>query len=163
MTSSEHDYLRQRLALVEEWLEKPDRAFEYAGHGRVRRRTAPVVSRDVDHEREARLLRKLRRRAREGRVLSTLIAWRKQLGKFLWDHRLRHKEMQDAYDAWWALPRYQREDVPQPPQPPAARYVDKEGEPWIIDDRFLALLDDLAERLWIWKHGDDEYEPMAVV
>lgn len=64
--------------------------------------------------------------------------------------------MQDAYDAWWELPHYQRENVPQPPQPPPARYVDNEGEPWIVDDRFLALLDDLAGRLWIWKQDEEE-------
>ncbi len=156
VTSLEHEYLRQRLALVEEWLENPDRAFEYAGHGRVRRRGAPAERRDVDHEREARLLRKLQRRASEGCVLSTLTVWREQLGKFLWDHRQCHKEMQDVYDAWRELPLYQRENTPQPPQPPPARYVDKEGESWIVDDRFLALLDALAGRMRIWKHGEDE-------
>jgi hypothetical protein len=34
--------------------------------------------------------------------------------------------------------------------------VDKEGEPWIIDERFLALLDDLAGRLWIWQQDEEE-------
>ena len=42
------------------------------------------------------------------------------------------------------------------PQPPAARYVDKEGAIWIIDDRFLALLDSLAGRLWIWRQEDED-------
>jgi len=48
------------------------------------------------------------------------------------------------------LPPGERDDVPQPLRPPSARYVDKDGAPWIIDDRFLALLDDLIERLKKW-------------
>ena len=154
--NSEHDYLRQRLALVEEWLANPERAFEYAGEGRVRRRTTPVAKKDIDHEREARLLRKLQRQVREGRVLATVTAWREQLGQFLVEHRRRFKEMQDAYDAWWELPRYRHAELPQPPEPPAARYVDKDGAIWIIDDRFLALLDSLAGRLWMWKQEDED-------
>lgn len=61
-----------------------------------------------------------------------------------------YQEMQDAYDAWWRLPRDERASVPKPPRPPWARYVDLDGAPWIIDDRFLALLDDLVERLQKW-------------
>jgi len=33
---------------------------------------------------------------------------------------------------------------------PAARYLDGDGAPWIIDDRFLVLLDDLVGRLQKW-------------
>jgi hypothetical protein len=58
--------------------------------------------------------------------------------------------MLDAYDAWWELPWYDRQELPRPPRPPATRYVDADGAPWIIDDRFLALLDDLARRLQKW-------------
>jgi hypothetical protein len=37
-----------------------------------------------------------------------------------------------------------------PTKPPPARFIDTHGAPWIIDDRFLALLDDLIERLQKW-------------
>ena len=148
--SSERAFLRQRLALVEQWLANPDREFIYAGKGRVRRRTQSSSQRDITHEREARLLRKLLVRTREGQVLTTLKAWRRQLGEFLTEHRQRYREMQEAHDAWWRLPPYRRESVPRPPRPPSARYVDRDGAPWIIDDRFLALLDDLIERLQKW-------------
>jgi hypothetical protein len=96
------------------------------------------------------LLRKLLARTREGQVLTTVKAWRRQLGAFLREHRQRYKEMLDAYDAWWELPWEERATVPRPPRPPSARYIDDDGAPWIIDDRFLALLDDLSERLEKW-------------
>jgi hypothetical protein len=58
--------------------------------------------------------------------------------------------MQDVYDAWWRLPRDERGGVPKTPGPPSARYTDVDGAVWIIDDRFLALLDDLMQRLQKW-------------
>ncbi len=50
----------------------------------------------------------------------------------------------------YAKGRIQQQNVPEPPRPPSARYVDREGAPWIVDDRFLALIDNLAERLQKW-------------
>ncbi len=35
---SDREWVRERLRLVEQWLEKPDREFEYEGQGRGRRR-----------------------------------------------------------------------------------------------------------------------------
>ena len=148
--ASDHAFLRQRLALVERWLANPDREFISAGKGRVRRRTRPVSRQDLTYKREARLLRKLLARTTEGQVLTMLRDWRCKLGEFLWKHRQRYKEMQDAYDAWWRLPWAERGSVRKPPKPPSARYLDYDGAPWIIDDRFLALLDDLIERLQKW-------------
>jgi hypothetical protein len=148
--ASEHAFLRQRLALVERWLANPDREFIPASKGRVRRRMQPSSRQDSTYKREARLLHKLLARVREGQVLTALIAWRCQLGEFLREHRQQYKEMQDAYDAWWHLPRDERGSVPKPPKPPSAPYVDADGAPWIIDDRFLTLLDDLVERLQKW-------------
>ena len=150
LTASERAFLHQRLALVERWLANPDREFVPVGKRRVRRRTRPASRQDLTYKREARLLRKLLARTREGQVLTTLTAWRCELGEFLSEHRQQHKEMQGAYDAWWELPWLERQRAPQPPRPPAARYVDADGAPWIIDDRFLTLLDDLVERLQKW-------------
>jgi hypothetical protein len=147
---SEHAFLRQRLALVEHGLASPDKEFVYVGKGRARYRTSPSSKRDITREREARLLRKLLARTREGQVLTTLRAWRRQLAEFLAEHRQRYIEMQEVHDAWWRLPPYEREAVPQPPKPPPPRYIDQNGVPWIIDDRFLALLDDVSERLQKW-------------
>lgn len=147
---SEHSFLRQRLALVERQLASPDQPFRYAGRGRVRRRKRPSDQVGIKYKREARLLRKLLFRAKEGQALTALKGWRCKLGEYLANHRQRYKEMQDAYDDWWELPWYRRARVPKPPKPPPARYVDYDGAPWIIDDRLLALLDDLAERLEKW-------------
>jgi hypothetical protein len=149
--ASEHAFLRQRLALVERWLANPDRgSFVPAGKGRVRRRTLAMGQHDLAYKREARLLNKLLARTREGMVLKTLTIWRGDLGKFLWQHRQRYREMQDDYEAWWRLPWGVRQTTPKPPRPPVARYVDVDGASWIINDRFLALLDDLIERLQKW-------------
>ena len=144
---SEHVFLRERLALVERWLANPDREFIPADKRRVRRRTQPASCQDLSYKREARLLPKLLAHTREGQVLTTLKAWRGQLREFLRQHRQRYKEMQDGYDAWWRLPRDERGTTPKPPKPPSARYVDHDGAPWTIDDRFLALVNDLIERL----------------
>lgn len=146
--TSEHAFLRERLAIVEHWLAAPERQqFVYEGKGRVRQLLSPPIREDLTRKREARLLRKLLSRTKEGQVLRTLEAWKSQLSMFLAGHRQQYKEMQDAYDDWWQLPLYQRERIPRPPEPPPPRYVDADDAPWIVDDRFLALFDDLIERL----------------
>lgn len=114
---SEHSFLRQRLALVERQLASPDQPFRYAGRGRVRRRKRPSDQVGIKYKREARLLRKLLFRAKEGQALTALKGWRCKLGKYLANHRQRYKEMQDAYDDWWELPWYRRARVPKPPKP----------------------------------------------
>jgi hypothetical protein len=111
---SDHAFLRQRQALVEDWLTNPEHKFSPAS---------------------------------KGQVLMTLMAWRRQLGAFFREHRRQNKGRRDAYLAWRRLPWEERQRVPEPPKPPPARYVDSDGAPWIIDERFLALIDDLIERL----------------
>jgi hypothetical protein len=148
--ASDLAFLRQRLALVERWLANPGRPSAPIRSGRVRRSAEPSSRQDLTYKREARLLRKLSAQSREGQVLATLRAWRRRLGSFLREHREHYRPVQEAWDQWWKLPPDKRTDVPQPPKPPSARHVDKDGAPWIIDDRFLALLDDLVERLNKW-------------
>ena len=148
--ASDLTFLCHRLALVEHWLANPDRPFAPIRGGRVRRPAEPPGRQALTYKREARLLRKLLAQSREGQVLATLQAWCRQSGGLLMEHRKRNLAIQEAWDKWWELPRDKRMDVPQPPRPPSARYVDKDGAPWIIDDRFLAMLDDLVERLQKW-------------
>jgi hypothetical protein len=151
---SEHEFLKQRLQLVRERLANPDHEFTYAGKGRVRHLSQPSKYRDTPAHREARLLRKLLAQTREGQVLSVLKSWRHQLGKFLAEHHRRTLQIQQAYDEWLRLPPLKRKAMPQPPKPPLARFKDKSGYSWIIDDRFLNLLDDLIERLQRWLDED---------
>jgi hypothetical protein len=148
--ASERAFLRQRLALVERWLSDPDREFSPKVRGPVRRRTRPASRRNLTYRREARLLRKLLARAREGQALASLKDWRHHLGEFLRAYRKEYAEMQDIYDAWWHLPWGEKQTVPRPLKPPPPLYTDYDGVPWIVDDRFLALLDDLIERLQKW-------------
>jgi hypothetical protein len=143
----EHAFLHQRLALVENWLANPDRSnLVPAGKGPVHRRTRPVSPQELVYKREARLLRRLFARTREGMALKMLTTWRSDLSEFLWKHRQWYKEMQDDYDAWWRLPWDERQSVPKPPRPSAARHVDVDGTPWITDDRFLLNRTDTRRR-----------------
>ena len=151
---SDREFIRQRLRLVQQKLDNEGGDYVYEGRGRVRRRTRPSDRRDTQARREARLLRKLLSRTREGQVLKALQDWRHYLGGFLTEHRQRYKEVKKAYDDWWELPPYQRQRVPQPEKPPPPRLIDQNGAPWIIDERLLALLDDLAGRLAKWLSED---------
>ena len=147
---SEREFLKQRLALVESQLVGPDSEYVYVGEGKARRRTVPAHIENLSLRRERRLLRKLQAESKEGHVLARLCSWRSQLSAFLSDHLERYRDMQEAHDNWWQLPPYKRETVPEPPQPPPPRFTDRSGYKWMIDDRFLALLDDLIDRLQKW-------------
>lgn len=147
---SDREFLPRRLALVADWLANPTEPPAPIRGGRVPKPAEPLSRKVVTYRREARLLRKLLAQSKEGQVLTALKAWRRQLGSFLGEHRSRYHAEQDAWEQWWGMPRDKRAEIPQPPRPPSARYVDRDGAPWIIDDRVLALLDDLVERLNKW-------------
>jgi len=91
--ASDLAFLRHRLALVEHWLANPDRGSVPIRSGRVRRPAQPPNRQDLHYKREARLLRKLLTQGKEGQVLETLEAWRRQLGSFLRQHRERYQAM----------------------------------------------------------------------
>jgi hypothetical protein len=150
---SDIEFLRQRLARVQRELAQPS-----ANQLEVRRsvRQSDLVRRNIANRREARLLQKLLDRARSGSVLHMLTAWRQTLGQFAKDHRTKHKEAIRAHDEWCELPRHVQVQVTAPPKPPAPRYVDPDGAPWIVDDGLLALVDDLIERLQKWLEADTE-------
>jgi len=103
--ASEHAFLRQRLALVEHRLAKQHRDSVVSDTKRVRCLGRHVDQNDLTWKREARLLRKLLASTREGQVLTALKVWRLHLGIYLGENRQQYQEMQDAYDAWWCLPR----------------------------------------------------------
>lgn len=149
---SEHEFLRQRHAVVERQIQQGPSEMVFDGAGRGRRRTADETGTREEsvYKREARLLRHVLAVTHDGQVLTALAQWRTRFGALLAEHRHRHRAMQDQHDAWWALPPYQRARIPQPPRPPLAYYHDQNGQKWILDDRFLPLLDDLHERLTKW-------------
>ena len=151
--SSDIEFLRQRLALVEQQIAHPS-PYQSQGQDKGRLRYAYHTRQNTTYQREARLLRKLLARARPGHVLQLLTLWRQQLGQFTVDYRREHKETIRAYDEWSQLPHHLQVREPEPSRPPAPRYIDHDGAPWIVDDRLLALLDDLIERLHKWLTDD---------
>jgi hypothetical protein len=151
--SSDIEFLRQRLALVEQNLASPD--LNHAQMGQ------PIPRSDLDHrrlayQRQARLLQKLLVRARPGNVLPVLIAWRRDFGQFAKEHRTKYKDVIRAHDEWFELPLHARNHIALPPRPPAPRFVDHDGAPWIVDDAFLVVVDGLIEQLRKWLGEDTE-------
>ena len=149
MPSLEREFLHRRLAIVERNLARPS-DYVYDGDSRGHLRRPSETGKNITLERERRLLFKLLDKVPEGRVVTTLVEWRKEFGKKWQAHRQNHSEMQEAYDTWWQLPFYRRVRVPQPPRPPSLRITDHKGHVWIIDDRYLGMVDDLVERLNKW-------------
>lgn len=153
---SEHEFVRLRIQRVERQLqqEPSELVFDRAGRGRRRLAGDSGTREESVYKREVRLLRHILAVTQEGQVLSSLTAWRRRFGDLLDQHRQKYRAMQDAYDDWWRLPFQQRQHMPQPPRPPLAHYIDQRGQDWIIDERFLQILDDLRERLGKWMSED---------
>jgi hypothetical protein len=150
---SEHEYLRQRIAIITQQLSKTDTNFVYVGDGKV------DLSEDADDaatdharklRRELRLLRHLQRRTREGQVLKAAKNWRLMLSVSLHKHRQHYKNEQETYDIWRHLPPHQRERIPQPPKPPELWITDQNGERWLVNDRLLGVLDSICANLQKW-------------
>ncbi len=150
--SSEHDFIRQRLARIERQLQQGPSDLVYESRSRGRQRSADDTGMREErlYKREARLLRHILAITKEGQVLYALVHWRRELGAHLDAHREQYRVQQDEYDTWWALPPYKRQRFPQPKRPPLAHYTDQNGQDWILDDRFLLLLEDLHSRLSQW-------------
>jgi hypothetical protein len=136
--TSELEYIRERRSILQEWLEDPKADIE-----RVRR---------IQLQRELRLLDKIRAEVPEGKVLSTLQLWRSSLGEKLRVHRQQTKKQQRIVDEWYRLPDEEKQTTPKPEAPALGVEVTAaSGEQYIIDDRYLATLDDLISRLEKWK------------
>ena len=102
-------------------------------------------------EREQRLLCRVKNEIPESEVLETLTNWRKYLGIILQDYTLTTRAQMRKYERWLRLSSAQREVTPQPERPPiGTTSTDKNGDTWVIDDRFLAMMDDLIKRLQKW-------------
>ena len=149
--SSDIEFLRKRLALVDQALAQPDANQRQACQSVDQ---SDLIRRELAYRREARLLQKLLVRTRSGNVLNALIAWRRTLGQFAKEHRTKHKEIIRAYDEWFDLPPHIRGQVAAPPKPPSPRFYDHDGAPWIVDDGLLVVVDGLIERLQKWMKED---------
>lgn len=138
---NEREFARERFQIVRKRLNDP------AAIERLDR---------IQLEREYRLLGKVLDEIEEGQILKTLEAWRRFLGGELAKYtRQVLPGIRQAHEEWRSLPPSRREFVPEPPRPIASNTVtDRNGYKWVIDDRFLLMMDDVIERLRRWM----EYE-----
>ena len=143
VSSTKREFIRRRFHIVKQQLDDPAAEID-----RVDR---------IQLQREHRLLGKLLDEAPEGQVRSTLIAWRNYLGGQFARHKESTRAQQDAYDRWWRQPNDER-DWKEKPEPPSLglRIIAKSGHKWVIDDRFLLMVDDLLQRLEKWMSFDEQ-------
>lgn len=138
----ERDFVSQRFQIVKARLEDP----------------AAVIKRvdRIQLQREYRLLGKLLDEVNEGEILGALEAWRRYLGEQLSDYKRRiAPEMRRVHQEWFQLREDQKTCTEEPPHSlPGTTVTDKNGWVWVIDDRFLQMMDDEIERLKRWLSGD---------
>jgi hypothetical protein len=151
---NEREYLRQRIEIIAQQLTKTDAQFVYAGSGKVdlSDESDPGVSEQTRSlRRELRVLQHLQRRTAEGQVVKAARDWRHSLGVRLRQHRKEIARELDANDTWRQLPPHQRAKIPQPPKPPEFWVTDRYGGRWLINNRFMGVLDEIIVNLQKWR------------
>lgn len=150
----EKDFLQQRLHKIEAKLGSPDPYDrDDQGHLHFRLQPSPVVEERLVHEEH--LLKKFLNEVEEGEVLQALVSWRKDLGRQWKEYKELFRFLLDAHDHWARLPWQARSITPEPPQLPDLEIEDQHGLIWVIDERFLQVMDDLIERLSKWMNCED--------
>lgn len=105
----------------------------------------------VHYQREMRLLDRVRKEVPDDKVLETLQSWRKYLGERLADHKRQTRVEQQAVDKWYRLSKEEKRTTKRPKSPPLGiRLKAADGEHYVIDDRYLAMMDDLIARMQKW-------------
>lgn len=142
---SDKRFVRERFVIVKEEREKIDQMMVDEPH-KVDNWEKIIV------RREYRLLGKLLAEVPEGRILAALEMWRDQHCAALQAHRRRTRDAQNAADDYWRLSAMEREDAGRPPPNPSAGIEtrDRHGELWVIDDRYIMMMDRLIEQLQRW-------------
>lgn len=140
---NEREFARERFAIVKRRLEDPVTHIE-----RLDR---------IQLEREYRLLGRVLHEVEEGQILKTLEAWRHSLGGQLATYcREVLPSIRQRHEQWQQLPPTRREQVHEPPRPVVSTTVtDRNGYKWVIDDRFLLMMDDVIARLRRWLKSDE--------
>jgi hypothetical protein len=110
----------------------------------------------VQLQREYRLLGKLLDQVEEGQIAAALQKWRANFGRALGDHKRQRREQQKAHEAWLRQPEQSRHRTPEPAvSGPGAQITDRNGYVWVIDDRYLAMMDNLIERMGRWMESEE--------
>jgi hypothetical protein len=142
---SELEFVRERFAIVKEQRQRIDRLMIDAPH-KVDRWEMIII------RREYRLLGKILAEVHEGCVLKALQQWREKHCQKLQVHKLRTRGAQNAADKYWRMPAMEREAAGKPPKNPSIgiKIKDAHGEIWVIDDRYIMMMDRIIEQLQRW-------------
>jgi hypothetical protein len=110
----------------------------------------------IQLQREYRLLGKVLHEVKEGHVLQALDQWRIYFGQELAQHKAANRAQQEAYDSWWRQSPDERSQTSKP-EPPSlgVQVTSRDGQVFVIDDRYLAMMDDLIVRLEKWLDDTD--------
>lgn len=130
----EREFVERRFFIVKARLEDPDSELARVERYQLRR--------------EYRLLGKILDEVPEGRVLETLHSWRKHFDRAWTAHRRRQQKSlhsQRGGNDW----RQRRSSY-------GAVIRDKRGYKWVIDARYMQMVDDIIRRLQMWMAEDDE-------
>lgn len=134
---SELAFVHERRQILQEILEKPEADIE-----RVQR---------IQRQRELRLLDRIAAEVAEGKVLKTVRSWRQYLGQQLAAHKQATRAEQNIADEWYRLPYEEKERTPKPKSPSLGiRITASNDQQFVIDDQYLAMMDDLISRLKKW-------------
>lgn len=146
----ELEFTRERFAIVKARRERIDILMIEAAH-KVDRQELIAV------RREYRLLGKILTELPEGSVLRALQQWRERHCQKLLIHKRRTREAQNAADDYWRLPTNKREAAGRPPSNPSVgiELKDAHGEIWVIDDRYIIMMDRMIEQLQRWLTYDE--------
>jgi hypothetical protein len=108
-------------------------------------------------QREHRLLGKVLDEVPEGKVLRALEQWRRQFRAELTEHKKTSLPAQmHWYREWQSLPAQEKLWHAEPHYPELEIKIrDRSGYVWIIDPRFLELMDSVIERLKQWLHEEE--------
>jgi len=141
---SEHEFIRNRLAIVEEFLQNGPPEILAKQHRYDYIKNAIEANR---YELEAKLLRHILKTTSDGKVVYTLSQWLKTFQTLFDTHYQKNRNLFYEYERWQT---YDQKFGPKPPIPPSLRHTDQYGYKWVIDGEFLELLKRIQKGLEIW-------------
>ncbi|MCP4421808.1 MAG: hypothetical protein GY805_34780 [Chloroflexi bacterium] len=134
---SELAFVRERRRILRGVLKKPEADID-----RVQR---------IQRQMELRLLDRVTVEVTEGKALRTLQSWRQHLGQQLAAYKQATRREQNIADDWYRSSVEEKEQTSKPQSPSLGiRITASNNQQFIIDDRYLEMMDNLIVRLQKW-------------